>query len=107
MKSYDPNMHYGIHTIVVTLQQWEYIGHITQKISGNCKGVEAISFNFECEDGSLENDCNLKYDEKYNYFSAILKNPEGDTLEVEGDAEEFNKMIVKVEIVDFINDEKA
>ena len=45
--------------------------------------------------------------EKYNYFSAILKNPEGETLEVEGDAEEFNKMIVKVEIVDFINDEKA
>ena len=104
MKSYDNDMFeesIGTHTVEITLQQREYIGHITQRISGDCKGLEFLNFNFECEYGSLENDCNLKYDEDHKYFSATLKDPEGNTLDVEGYAEEFNNMIVKMEIVDF------
>lgn len=101
MKSYNPNSCYGTHTIEITLQSWEFFGHITQKITGNCKGKYILDFDFECEDGCLESDCNLKYNEEYNYFSATLKNSKGDTLEVEGSADDFNKMIVKVEITDF------
>lgn len=104
MKSYDNDMFeesIGTHTVEITLQQREYVGHITQRISSDCKGLELLDYNFGCEDGDSENDCNLKYDEDRGYFSATLKNPEGDTLDVEGYAEEFNNMIVKMEIVDF------
>ena len=104
MKYYDPNINYGIHTVEVTLQQWGYVGHIIQRIDGSCKGKDILDFDFECEDGNLENDCNLKYDEDYEYFSATLMDINGNTLEVEGDAEEFNKLIVKVEIIDFVKD---
>lgn len=101
IERYDPNIDSGIHTIVVTIQQWEYTGHITKKIGGNCKGKDIIDFDFECEDGSLENDCNLKYDEKYGLFSATLKDSVGNTMDFEEDAEVFNDMIVGIEIVDF------
>ncbi len=106
MKSYDPNIQYGIHTIEITLQLWEYVGHITRKIGGNCKGIDVLDFDFECEDGDcLDSDCNLKFNEEYNYFSATLKDSEGNTMEVEESVHDFNKMIVKVEIIDFQKDE--
>lgn len=38
MKNYDPNIYKGIHTVEVTIQQWDYVGHIRQSIGGNCKG---------------------------------------------------------------------
>ncbi|MBD5463972.1 MAG: DUF5406 domain-containing protein [Lachnospiraceae bacterium] len=104
MKNYDNDMFEestGIHTVEITLQQREYVGHITQKISSDCKGLELLDFNFEYEDGSSENDCNLKYDEDWEYFSATLTDPKGNTLDVDGYAEDFNNMIVKMEIVDF------
>ena len=104
MKSYDNDMFEestGIYTVEITLQQREYVGHVTQIVSSDCKGLELLDFNFECEDGNLRNDCNLKYDEDRKYFSATLKDPEGNTLDVEGYAEEFNNMIVKMEIVDY------
>ncbi len=53
MKSYNPNVCFGIHIVEITLQQWEYVGHITQEIHGNCKGREVIDFDFECIDGNL------------------------------------------------------
>lgn len=101
MKNYDPNIYSGIHTVKITLQQCEYVGHIIQKIGGDCKGRDVLYFDFECEDAENENDCDLRYDEDYDCFSAILKNENGDTLDVKGDAEEFNKMIVAVEIINF------
>lgn len=101
MKSYDPNIYKGIHTVRITIQQWGYVGHITQQIHGNCKGRDILDFDFECEDGENENDCSLQFDEEYEYFKAVLKDENGNTLEVEGEAEDFNKMIVAVEIVDF------
>ncbi len=101
MKNYDPNIYNGIHTVKVTLQQWGYVGHIIQKISGNCKGRDVLDFDFECEDADNENDCDLRFDEEYEYFQATLKNEVGDLLEVGGDAQEFNRMIVAVEIIDF------
>ncbi len=101
MRNYDPNIHKGVHTVEITIQKWDYAGHIKQRIGGNCKGKNILDFDFESEDADLENDCNLRYDEDYDCFSATLKNENGDILEVEGDSEEFNDMIVKMEILDY------
>ena len=43
----------------------------------------------------------MRYEKETDYFFAELKNESGDTLFVEGDAEEFNQMIVAIEIIDF------
>lgn len=105
MKNYDPNITRGTHTVKVTLQQWGYVGHLIFKLGGNCKGRDVIDFDFECETGeSIESDCNFQYYEEDDRFSAILKDESGNTLEVNGEAEEFNQMIVAVEIIDFKED---
>lgn len=106
MKNYDPNIYRGIHTIEITIQQWGYVGHITQRVGGNCKGRDVLDFDFECEDADLENDCNLQYNEEYDCFSAVLKDENGNTLEVEESAEDFNKMIVKIEIIDYVEEKE-
>lgn len=107
MKNYDPNIAWGVHTIEVTLQQWGHIGHLKFKHGGNCKGRDVLDFDFECETGEgIENDCNFQYHEEDDYFSAILKDENGNTLEVEGEAEEFNQMIVKVEILDYVEEKR-
>lgn len=100
MKSYDPNIIDGIHTVRVTIQLWEYIGHIFKRTGGNCRGRDILDFDFECEDADLENDCQLAFDEEHELFSAVLKNENGDTMEAEEDAQFFNDMIVAIEIID-------
>ena len=35
ISSYDPNFH-GVHTIRVTFMQWDYTGHVSFEIGGNC-----------------------------------------------------------------------
>lgn len=101
MNNYDPNIYNGVHTVKITLQQWDFVGHIIQKISGNCKGRNVLDFDFECEDEFPDNDCDLTYNDEYNMFSCKLKNKEGDTLECKCDAADMNKMIVGMEIIDF------
>lgn len=100
MKNYDPNIWDGIHTVRVTIQLWEYIGHIFKRVGGNCRGRDILDFDFEYEDADLENDCQLSFDEKYELFSAVLKNENGDIMEIEEDAQFFNNMIVAIEIID-------
>lgn len=100
MREYDPNIWKGIHTVKITLQRWDYVGHIIQKIGGNCKGRSMLYFDFECECDFPDNDCQLTYHEDDDFFTCILKNEEG-TLECEGDASEMNDMIVSIEIIDF------
>lgn len=104
LKNYDPNFRYGVHTIEVTLQQWDYKGTVRVKIAGNCKGLslmgdidESIFDSFP----DIESDCNFEIiaDE---WFVAQLKNASGDILEVEDDLDELRKMIVKVEIIEFV-----
>ena len=104
MKNYDPNIYRGVHTIKITLQIWDYIGHVTQKIRGNCKGRNILSFDFECEDEFLDNDCQLTYHDDLDFFTCVLKKQKGDILEFEGDAEEMNNLIVGIEIIDFVED---
>lgn len=101
MKNYNPNIENGVHTIRITLQQWDYVGHIIQKMYGNCMGRDVLDFEFYDIDDAPDNDCKLKYHEDYDYFTCVLKNENGDTLKCEGDTDEMNDMIVGIEIIDF------
>lgn len=101
MKNYDPNIWDGIHTIKVTIQQWDYVGHIYKEIGGNCKGRDILGFDFDCEDDDMENDCQLSFDEEFECFYAVLSRENGDTLEVYGDSYDFNNMIVAIEILEY------
>ena len=101
MKNYDPNIYEGTHTVKITLQQWEYKGHIISHIDGNCKGKSVLDFDFECENNFPDNDCQMKDHEDGDYFTCVLKDEKGNTLKCEGDAQEMNDMIVGVEIIDF------
>lgn len=102
MKNYDPNITRGTHTVKITLQQWEYKGHIIKRIGGNCKGRAILDcFDFECEDEFPGNDCQMKYHEDNDYFTCVLKDEKGNTLKCEGDAQEMSDMIVGIEIIDF------
>lgn len=105
MKNYDPNMSRGIHTIKITLQIWDYVGHIIHKVGGNCRGLSVLEFDFECWNEFEENDCHLEYDEDYGYFVCILKNSDGDTLSCECDVGEMNDMVVAIEILDYAEEE--
>lgn len=105
IKNYAPNIWEGIHTVRITIQQWGYVGHITEKVSGNCKGRDILGFDFDCqdEDSLLENDCSLKFHED-GYISATLRDEAGNEMEFEEDAEYFNNMIVAVEIMDYVEE---
>lgn len=100
---YDPNFQ-GVHVIRVTFMQWDYIGHVAFEIGGNCKGAELMDFTFlECDnqediDCYSENDCQFSFDEENEVYTAVLKNADGDTLEVEGNEDDFKAMAVGIEI---------
>lgn len=63
-----------------------------------------LDFTFlECDnqediDRYSENDCQFSYDEENEVYTAVLKNADGDTLEVEGDECDFKGMAVAIEI---------
>ena len=101
MRNYDPNIYDGVHKIKITIQQFGYVGHIFESVSGNCKGKDMLDFDFEDTDGTEESDCNLSFDEDNETFKAVLKNENGDECEVEGTAEDLNEMMVAIEITDF------
>ena len=72
---------------------------------GNCKGAELMDFTFlECDnqediDRYSENDCQFSYDEENEIYTAVLKNADGNALEVEGNEADFKAMAVGIEIV--------
>lgn len=101
MKNYDPNIYRGVHTVKITLQMWEYKGHIIRRVGGICKGRDILDFDFGYEDVFPNNDCQLEYHEDLDFFSCVLKDENGNTLKCEADAEEMNDMIVGIEIIDF------
>lgn len=104
MKNYDPNAQ-GTHKIKITLQQWEYVGHIFINVRGNCKGLDVLSFDFDCDiDDEFipENDCNLICED--GYFKTELHDPEGNVLIMNGDAYDMNRCVVGIEIVDFVEE---
>ncbi len=94
-----------MHTVRITLMQWDYVGHISRMIGGNCKGAYLLAADcFELDtqeniDKYVENDCNLSYDEDHDIYKAFLTNPDGEVLEVEGDENEMKSMVVSIEFV--------
>ncbi len=106
MENYNVSIRDGVHRVKVTLQQWKYVGHIWTNMGGNCYGKAILDFDFECVDGSLENDCELKYHEDEDWFSAALKDKDGNICKVDGSASDFNDMIVAIEIIDYKSDER-
>ena len=95
ISSYDPNFQ-GVHTIRVTFMQWDYIGHVAFEIGGNCKGAELMDFTFlECDN---QEDID-RYSEENEIYTAVLKNADGNALEVEGNEADFKAMAVGIEIV--------
>ena len=104
MKNYDLNIKNGVHTVKITLQAWEYFGHIIYTIGGNCKGRTIINFDFEdYTDGDEfpNNDCQMEYDEYYEYFRCVLSDLDGNKLKYCNDAEGMNNLIVATEIIKF------
>ena len=103
MENYDLNIHYGIHTVKITLQHGEYKGHLFKNIHGNCKGASILDIDFYDEElENTENDCKLTYDEDLGLYSLELKNKQGDILICDGLApEEIEDMVVCLEIIDF------
>lgn len=106
IESYDPDMDYAVHTVRITLMQYDYTGHIAYNISGNCKGASLLDAQtcLECWeqdeiDNFTENDCEFRYDEDYEMFTAVFFNDRGETLEIEADESEIQDMVVCVEIV--------
>ena len=104
MKNYDPNIYEGTHIIKVTLQQWQYKGHIWVEMGGNCKGLDLITgFEgyFECEEGdfSARNDCNLQ--EEDGWWTGVLKDEEGNELEIEETTRDISRMVVAIEFESF------
>jgi hypothetical protein len=104
---YDLNQKFGVHTIEVTLQHWEYKGLLRVKIGGNCKGFSVINeivntiFNAYPD---IESNCNFMIIEDSGdaWFEVKLKNKNNEILLVDGDFDSLEELIVKVEIIDFI-----
>ncbi len=102
---YDPNSRLK-HTVRITLMQYDYVGHIAYKIGGSCHGSDLLDGSCfgeddqEIIDNYVENDCKLSYDEDYDIYKAILTNPSGEFIEVEGDADEMQNMVVSIEFVE-------
>lgn len=104
MKSYKPE-HRGTHTIRYTLKYEEYKGTFCMKIGGNCKGGTLLDSNvFETLDNSLitQSNCELKYNEEYDYFSCVLHDENGNECIIDDFTEEdIAEYLVCIEIIDY------
>ncbi|MDU6989836.1 MAG: DUF5406 family protein [Escherichia coli] len=47
MENYNPNIRWGIHTIKLSFQQWDYKGFITFEKGGNCKGLDILELDVD------------------------------------------------------------
>lgn len=106
MKTYDPNIYEGKHTIKITLQQWAYKGAILLNVMGNCKGLSVLQCCDFCDFDTMNlagaeflDGCSVEYDEDGDFFRYRLVDDEGNTLDGEGYETDMNNMIVSVEIV--------
>lgn len=107
MKYYDnrDNFRNRIHTIRVTFQTENYIGHIAYTMGGNCQGLDLLDYDPDCIDSDeitnyVENDCKFSFNDDAEVFSLTLTNPDGDTLQGDYDDDELRNLIVAIEIVD-------
>lgn len=108
METYDClNYGYGVHTIKVSLQDGEFKGSFTHTIGGNCKGAGLLDFDISVVDQeSLKKhykfiDCKVERPDDDNYLLVTLTDSSGETCQSEVEDDEFQNMIVGVEIIDF------
>lgn len=107
IKYYNPDG-YGTHIVRATFMLLDYVGHVAFPIRGNCKGGDLLNTDFLDEDTQpiiekyKENDCKFTFHEDNEHYSAVLKNPTGETVEVEGDGCYMRDLIVRMEFVEFI-----
>lgn len=110
MKYYDnsDNCRERIHTVRVTFQSEKYKGHIAFEIGGNCRGKDLLAWDAECEDQEgvekyVENDCQFRVYDDVNTYFMVLKDDEGNELEIECyDSREVDENIVAIEIIDCV-----
>lgn len=100
----------GTHTIQVTFQYKQYVGSLTYRVGGNCKGLTLLSDNPLEEFGPDDFDAlqtenmKLRYDEYADVFMVIFNPDSPNSLEMELEPREVEQLIVKVEIIDFQED---
>ena len=110
IQNYQPE-EYNDHYVRLTLNKNGYVGHITDKIGGNCKGTQLLisamniieNYDQDDIDCLVENDCGFGYDEENDSLILTLYNPDdrNDILVFEDATEEEVKdMVVGVEIID-------
>lgn len=111
--NYDPNIMFGVHTVKVTLQQWEYKSDMIVLVGGNCKGssviTTAMDLSEQGEEGIIENNCHFavidEADDDGNYwFNCILYNADGDDMQVEDELDSLPNYIVGAEIINLVED---
>lgn len=96
----------GTHTIRVTLQDDEYVGHIAYETDGNCKGLSLLGGYFEEWgqdeiDAFVENDCEFVFEEDGEFYTFALKDEDGNVCVCEADDRDIGDFVVAVEIVAF------
>lgn len=100
MKIYNRYINNGVHLIEIIIQFLKYKGRIIMAMGGNYYGKDVLDFDFEIySDDDFIDDCNLYKDEDVDIWTATLHDKDGKTIEIEEDADFFNDMIVKKEIV--------
>lgn len=101
MKEYDPNRHFGEHTVELTFQQWEFKLKRQVKVKGNCKGLTII-------ESAILNLADEWYEEQGRDITLSLFDDQGNeletTFEVDAIEEELQDILVKAEILGFINE---
>lgn len=105
MKKYDQNISYGVHTIKVSFQSFEFKGHVIYEVSGNCKGIDLLSVDSNDLYGTTfkENPINLK-DIGDSWYSMGLTSEDGDLCMIEDEWDCIGENIVGVEIIDFVKE---
>lgn len=104
LNNYDPNVRNAVHIVRITLTVFNYVGHVSFEIGGNCRGksiLEAAIDSLEEACDFKENDCQFTFNEDEEIWSAFLKNPDDDELIIEeSNFAEIESMITAVEIVE-------
>ena len=105
LANYDPNIRWGVHTVKVTFQEWEYSGFVTFKIKGNPKGLNILNRDAEelLQRKLLDNNAELRRLDE-DWFSMILTDEQDEELIVEEEIRYLNDYVVAVEIIDFVQE---
>lgn len=108
MKNYDVNIHWGIKTVKVTFQIWEYRGYVTCCVKGNTKGASLLRVDADdlYDMSFVENDAQLRISTD-DWYEITLKNEAGEKMVDEGELNDLSDYIVAVEIIDMVPEENV